>query len=116
MGTVTGMKMLLLVLAASAVLARDLEVIQSRFDNDNNYDYDCPMHGIDLWGNDLDKIHGIGSWEACAHICNIAWEANCQFWTWHTEWHDCTLKSSDTGMTGHPAAISGERGCSGQRV
>ena len=71
--------------------------------------YNCPMVDIDLLGNDLEHVTGIGSWQECgmshnksnclfghclfhkiidyeivvlAHICNIVHESNCKFWTW----------------------------------
>ena len=68
--------------------------------------YNCPMVDIDLLGNDLEHVTGIGSWQECgmshnksnclfghcpfhkiidyeiivlAHICNIVHESNCKF-------------------------------------
>merc|ERR1719285_1046201 len=82
--------------------------------------YNCPMMDIDLGGNDLDAFSGVDDWQTCAHICNIAYESNCLFWTWsgNATWEEgswwnnrCLLKSSDSGMRPWPGAISGQRGC-----
>merc|ERR1712130_38966 len=81
--------------------------------------YNCPMMDIDLGGNDLDSFSGVDTWQTCAHICNIAYESNCKFWTWAgviweegSSWNNrCILKSSDSGMRPFSGAVSGERGC-----
>merc|ERR1712181_95310 len=73
--------------------------------------YNCPMLDIDLSGNDLDDFSGVDNWQTCAHICNIAYESNCLFWTWNSHSNRCILKSSDSGMKPSEGAISGQRGC-----
>merc|ERR1711934_1228480 len=88
--------------------AQNLGNMEGSMDDAN---YNCPMIGIDLYGHDLDTFYGIGSWQECAHICNIACTSNCKFWTFAGG--NCYLKSSDAGMRPTSGAVSGERGCTG---
>merc|ERR1712181_111966 len=76
--------------------------------------FNCPMYDIDLHGNDLDVFQDIGSWQECAHICNI-YPTNCKFWSWNggNGNHYCYMKSSNAGMQSWDGSVSGERGCEG---
>merc|ERR1711909_12933 len=93
--------------------AQNLGNMEGSMDDAN---YNCPMIGIDLYGHDLDTFYGIGSWQECAHICNIACNSNCKFWTYYpsptSPWYQsCYLKSSDAGMMPNSDTFSGQRGC-----
>jgi hypothetical protein len=32
-------------------------------------DWTCPMYGIDNYGDNLDVIENVGSWEDCGFLC-----------------------------------------------
>merc|ERR550519_427371 len=101
-----------LVVLATALFAQGLaNTLGDMEGNMEDAHYNCPMIDIDLYGHDLDKFYDIGSWQECAHICNIAYTSNCKFWTFG--YGNCGLKSSDAGMRPTSGAVSGERGCTG---
>merc|ERR1712126_92665 len=99
MGTLT-MKILVSVfMLACAVSPLELEHLED--EDIPSPRYNCPMMDIDLLGNDLDAFSGVDNWQTCAHICNIAYESNCKFWTWNPAGSGnlrCYLKSSGSGM------------------
>jgi len=107
------MKTFLLVLVA-AVFAQDLGQVEEKEDALSSLSFNCPMYDIDLHGNDLDVFQDIGSWQECAHICNI-YPTNCKFWSWNggNGNHYCYMKSSNAGMQSWDGSVSGERGCEG---
>merc|ERR1711990_62521 len=72
----------------------------------------CPLEDIDFFGNDIDVIRGIATWEQCGQICSVA--TDCNFWTFNPKPDgQCVLKTSDSGLHHYAGAFSGERGCMG---
>merc|ERR1712212_441846 len=107
MGSSVRMKTFLSVLAAT-LFAQNLGHME---DYMGDAQYNCPLNDIDFFGHNLDIFYSIGSWQECAHICNIAYTSNCKFWTYN---HDnCYVKSSDAGLMSKSGVVSGERGCTG---
>merc|ERR1712126_207631 len=110
MGSTVKMKAFLLVLVTAA-FAQDSGQVD---EGDAFFHFNCPMYDIDLHGYDVDVFQDIGSWQECAHICNI-YPSNCKFWSWNGGNGNryCYMKSSNAGMQSWEGSVSGERGCSG---
>merc|ERR1712037_326527 len=107
MGSSVIMRIFLLVLAAVAVFAQDLDVVEEA----PSPRYNCPLLDIDFYGDNIDRFLAIGMWQECGHICNIV--PDCNFWTWNTADGFCQIKSSEGVLSPYTGAISGERGCVG---
>jgi hypothetical protein len=48
--------------------------------------WSCPVYGLDFYGNDLEKVMYVSSWEDCGYMCHL--DPNCLFWTWDTDRHE----------------------------
>jgi hypothetical protein len=58
-------------------------------------DWTCPMYGIDNYGDNLDVIENVGSWEDCGFLC--LQRPDCVAWGWNHEraGRRCYLKANE---------------------
>jgi hypothetical protein len=40
----------------------------------------CPVYGFDIWGNDVEGVRDVSSWENCGYMCHL--HPDCKFWSW----------------------------------
>jgi len=72
----------------------------------------CEEVGFNYWGNDIDSVENVSSWNACAKICNE--HKSCQYWSWTIgliTHQRCWLKTSKSGRVKLGNAISGRHDC-----
>jgi hypothetical protein len=75
-------------------------------------DWTCPMYGIDNYGDNLEVIENVGSWEDCGFLC--LQRGDCALWVWVHEraGRQCYLKANFSDKEEWDAAtVAGARGC-----
>ena len=70
--------------------------------------YQCPMVGLDCYGNDIRFIGG-ASKKGCAKLC--ADNQDCVYWAWQTDKPNCWLKNACDGVVRNSKRISGYYSC-----
>ncbi len=73
-------------------------VVASTHSNSTSHmrdDWTCPMYGIDNYGDNLDVIENVGSWEDCGFLC--LQRPDCVAWGWNHEraGRRCYLKANE---------------------
>jgi PAN domain len=75
-------------------------------------DWTCPMYGFDNYGDTMEKVENVYSWEDCGWLCQN--RDGCVIWVWS---HDrsgaiCDLKNTISDHEEWDAStVAGNKGC-----
>jgi hypothetical protein len=103
----------LILLAAAA--AYDRKAANSSSSNERLKDWSCPMYGLDNYGDNMDVLENVASWEDCGWICQN--RDGCAIWAWNHERagdnaRTCFLKNTISDHEEEDgSSISGAKGC-----
>ncbi len=111
----TGAVLAVLVMLHAVADGTDVGVVLNTHSNSTSHtkdDWTCPMYGIDNYGDNLDVIENVGSWEDCGFLC--LQRGDCALWVWVHEraGRQCYLKANFSDKEEWDAAtVAGARGC-----
>jgi PAN domain len=100
-----------------AAVAADGQIAASPISSSNDIlkDWSCPMYGLDNFGEDIEEVENVASWEDCGWLCQN--RDGCVIWVWRHERtgdrpRTCFLKYTISDREAEVgSSVSGAKGC-----